>query len=293
MYEKNKWKIDYLNDVVENNGKTSDLTLSNYTRIPIMLYKYIHFQNCSDEKIDSFKNNKLYLSSPVNFNDPYDCEFNTDILEQIQYVVKKFEKSEMQKVASNREERRILQKQTKHIDKEIRQDIENFCKVLESEWEKFRKTIAVCCLSELVDSMLMWCHYADSYKGVCIAYDFKELMQKGMVLPVVYTDELTSLKKYICNIQKQDDMYIAGIHAVTAKALEWEYESEWRIIDTIASGLNGKLVDMSTPKAIYIGNKMHKTLRDEIIRISKNIGISEINDINLNKHKYGLSFKSI
>jgi hypothetical protein len=293
VQQNDEWKVEYLSSIVENKGKIDKNLLSNYPRKPKKLYKYVSLLNDSDKKIESFRENKMYLSSPLLFNDPYDCEFNTDISEQLKNVAQKLVKIEINKNASNRKERRDLQKRKKEVDKLITTEIKKLSNEFDLEWEKFRKTTAVCCLSEKKDYMLMWCNYADSYKGFCLEYDFEELIEKSMVLPVIYKNELTSLKTYINNMKNLNDLYVAGIHAVTVKSVEWRCENEWRIVDTLKNESKGKLIDVPTPKAIYLGNKICENTRKQLIDISKANKISNICDVTLNKEKYGLGFKSI
>ena len=47
------------------------------------------------------------------------------------------------------------------------------------------------CLSENNSSVLMWSHYADNHKGICIEYDFESIKNNKLIyyslFPVNYT----------------------------------------------------------------------------------------------------------
>ena len=79
-------------------------------------------------------------------------------------------------------------------------------------------------LTESADDILMWSHYADSHRGVCLRFSteigfFKDAQQ------VVYQDE-----RPVVNLIR-DTPHVYQRKAVLYKSCHWEYEEEWRIID--------------------------------------------------------------
>lgn len=119
--------------------------------IPSKLFKY---RRCEKRDIENFENDKLWLSFPEDFNDPYDSSFSIAI-------------------ASNELEEDIL-------DLFFR--------------KKLRKSMKICCFSHSIESMLMWTHYSDEHKGFAVEYNLpqKENISRE-VWPVFYKEELYNL----------------------------------------------------------------------------------------------------
>lgn len=47
-------------------------------------------------------------------------------------------------------------------------------KIIEQmKWQK--ESTGICCFSETPTNELMWAHYADEFRGICLAYDFSDL----------------------------------------------------------------------------------------------------------------------
>ena len=95
----------------------------------------------------------------------------------------------------------------------------------------------VCCFSELQTSTLMWSHYADSNKGICIAYDFNQwdadALQRYLLFPVAYSKQPVRLDELLEDKQNKICQYpldTAVLCAALNKALIWQYEREWRMI---------------------------------------------------------------
>ncbi len=295
MEKEADWKECYVNSLVQN-PKTDRSLIMPTDKKPFMLYKYVSLSvNGNAEldkiKIETFKNNQLFLSSPLEFNDPYDCELNIDISEQLLVIAKSMVENEVRKYSVNREAKRHYEKERKKLEKDMEIDLVKLKIELENDWEKLKKEIAVCCLSEYRNSMLMWSHYANSYKGFCIGYDFSEMIElyKENILPVVYTDELTSIQKYL-HIKNK---YIAGIYATVSKSTVWKYENEWRIIGTLCKTQQSKLIGTPKPKELYLGSKIDKDARTNLIEIAKTNNIKDIFDIEFNKKEFKVLFEPI
>jgi hypothetical protein len=82
--------------------------------------------------------------------------------------------------------------------------------------------IGVLCVSTKPDDILMWSHYADSHRGICLEFDrtgkFMAHAQK-----VQYSHERVPINPY-------DDNYEVMMEkALLTKSEHWSYESEWRL----------------------------------------------------------------
>jgi hypothetical protein len=96
---------------------------------------------------------------------------------------------------------------------------------------KKTEPIVVLSLSELRDSLLMWAHYAASHRGFAIGFDSDQPILSGSsphrrVEAVKYTDARPSKPTW-------DEL--SDTELLLTKGLDWAYEKEWRILDSLYS----------------------------------------------------------
>lgn len=96
---------------------------------------------------------------------------------------------------------------------------------------------SACCFSSKNDSTLMWAHYAESNKGICIGYDFNALNENSILrkslFPIAYSNRPLDLSKLFNEKSKSDVLYpydTAALCTALCKAKCWKYEHEWRLI---------------------------------------------------------------
>ena len=92
-------------------------------------------------------------------------------------------------------------------------DIENF----------YYKDIGIRCFSAANDNVLMWSHYADSHKGVCLEFDYDKLLAIGQaeIIKVRYRNRIPD---------DTGDKSIDLKRALSYKAMDWSYEREYRLM---------------------------------------------------------------
>ena len=105
----------------------------------------------------------------------------------------------------------------------------------------FNEIVGISCFSKSSAEILMWAHYADKHKGICVEYDFshiKNLPLNMFILPVIYTDNrpLIPVEK-MCKVKDELedpamvlDLLPHFIEGFITKANEWKYEFEWRLL---------------------------------------------------------------
>lgn len=99
--------------------------------------------------------------------------------------------------------------------------------------------VGVCCFSKRYDSMLMWGHYANGHRGVCIGYDLSLIPYSDgySILDNNTYDVFAKDVKYgqKLNILDYDGGYtFGGVEAcemLSCKPKEWEYEEEVRLFE--------------------------------------------------------------
>lgn len=155
--------------------------------------------------------------------------------------------------------------------------------------EKSRNLISkqcrVTCLSERMDSPLMWSHYANKHYGFCLEYDFTHTMVKRypdlnlakiMLLPVIYSEQRPLLTKAVTNpkflVQYMktktlpNEIIESIVYGMLFKSVDWEYEREWRII-----GLNMEKPFMKLPPArkLFLGANIEDSVKERLIAIAR------------------------
>ena len=85
-------------------------------------------------------------------------------------------------------------------------------------------------MSEIATSNLMWAHYADSHKGLCIGFSF-EVSEIVLInnKPVDYRDQKVHLPSYFITLS-DTDRYPYYEEIVFSKGKEWYYEREHRLL---------------------------------------------------------------
>ena len=124
----------------------------------------------------------------------------------------------------------------------------------------------VCCFSEKMDSTLMWSHYANANKGICIAYDFNKLNRENilqnLIFPVSYSNMPVDISDLLDDEYQKSQTYpieTAVLCAALNKATAWSYENEWRlllVLESMNNKDNTKRVPINIkikPSAIYFG----------------------------------------
>ena len=177
---------------------------------PEKFYKYRSLSEISGIE-RTICHNELYFPTPSEFNDPFDCSppFSHEASdnELLAYLRKSDPQVELD-----------LLRQMQDNPKEQQKFTENFVSVLRNG------AIGVLCLSALKDNILMWSHYADSHKGICIEFNgHNDFFARAQV--VKYHENRPQVNRL-----KQNDGEQVEI-ALLTKSSSWEYEHEWRIIE--------------------------------------------------------------
>jgi hypothetical protein len=258
---------------------------------PQTIYKY------RDWKDEFHKNvllkNQLYLSSPKQFNDPFDCRIPIDYTS-----LDTFEKKEGYAKGY------IERHQTFFIQNNIDPNEEYNIKLKELEnikvyQKKYEEEIlfpsqdlhyGVLSMSTMWDSKLLWAHYADSYKGVCYGFNEEKMRNSdlfGKGGPVIYYED----DKFPFIDPNDEDFMKKGFIETHSKSIDWKYEDEYRLFklffpNTPSNDDQIKEVPNDFFTDITLGIMTSKEDRNEIIELAKSKNIKVYQSI-----KVPLSFK--
>jgi hypothetical protein len=176
---------------------------------PNVIYK---FAKINEFLFQLLTNNELWFSNPQDFNDPYDCNLGFTTRTYTEEEIRKFWNEVDGDVSKETREQRIRQWLS---DQSL---IEKF--FFKPTRDLIQKK-ALTCFTTRNDSILMWSHYADSHRGICIGYS-SELMVKTF-----YQHEWVTYAKEIPPV----NIMIPSEFASTIMCIKsdcWEYEDEIR-----------------------------------------------------------------
>lgn len=186
-----------------------------------MMYRYRHFAPpYGRESIErAIRDNELYYSCPTAFNDPFDCNpvtyFGDSTRERLEFAERANKRINKPR---NGLERRRFAAQAVQVSQEMmeRETRRMFAAGLSGS--------SVACFSETPDHPLMWGHYANSHRGVCLIYrQFNDGPQQWVAQPVTYSADRPRI-----NLVKMRHTQVTML-AICHKAEDWAYEQERRI----------------------------------------------------------------
>lgn len=193
---------------------------------PSKLYKYRSCSSADDLKyvMKTIADNEIFLASSWSFNDIFDCRpvirgECTDA-EFITRYVKLAQKKGINKSLGHL----IMDAKVACGDPTRDPRHESVSIAMQNELSRRISLAGIYCATEKNDNLLMWSHYADNHKGVCLEFDgessvFREAMK------VIYEKE-----RPVINTLRSSDLHITMSKALITKSIDWEYEGEWRII---------------------------------------------------------------
>ena len=221
------------------------LGLKNYRNVR-QLYKY---SSVNEYTINALEEGYLWFSKPLDFNDPYDCLININYSAELEnkHDWLKYIDNEKQ---SNKSDKVKIFGDSKYI-KKYSIDISNIVRSRDNAkllnlynhmkhaktFQTFNETTGVCCFTTDPKNILMWSHYGNNHKGICLKFRttknscFYEsqypIQYLGAPIKFKYkkNDFINELKAFFLSIYSKSNM--------------WSYESEWRNVKTTHNGRVG------------------------------------------------------
>lgn len=200
-----------------------------------LFYKYRSLKERKDQDytIINLANNQLYFDYPINFNDPFDsrvyCSFEG--------TKEEFNEKTGINIADLNKEMYKEQNGIIKIDYGklfITDGIKNLHG--DVPYVIYPK---ICCFSEVYDDILMWSHYADYHKGICLCFKSVKVNNEYWLPISTPTNQFAHILfqrvVYHKNVPDSinlldEDMKIKMHEFLLDKLLIWNYEQEFRII---------------------------------------------------------------
>lgn len=189
--------------------------------------RLFHYQRFNAEYlIPLLARGVLRFSNPSTFNDPWDCRprfgkqalMNREVYERhVHYMAQIARKLDPNIPAAELARRsEILRRDPALMERLID---ENTVKIAEAIRQHYR----IYCLSRKADSPLMWSHYAESHRGVCLEFDADNDFFGG-ALAINYQ---TSYPEVDMTSDEEPALVVA---ALLTKSSIWSYEEEFRLV---------------------------------------------------------------
>jgi hypothetical protein len=161
---------------------------------------------------------------------------------------------------------------------------------LQEAWDHKKKHVVnglgVVCYSEVNSNILMWSHYADSHKGICLEYDSTERPIKKWknykYYPVNY-DHNRCIDILDCGFEN------SFFKLITTKSPDWEYEKEYRLITIRGTGYQKS--QMGSLKGVILGSRIKENKNELLNKLFLSFLENESKRKNLKKLNYYTSEK--
>ncbi|MFP5300228.1 DUF2971 domain-containing protein [Cobetia sp. SIMBA_158] len=261
--------------------------------LPNKLYRYRSLEKKLREK-QNLENDNLYLSSPENFNDPYDCACKISNHLIIYYYCTNnylniFSRWKKPVFSKHKLDYRLLISNCSHYTRSYLKKYEDehhetpdYSNIIKN----IRDDILISCFSECYTSTLMWSHYANEHKGICIEYnldnlkgDIYSIFNKRMY-PVLYSNIMADATQLaIDSIFQQTTQNVLNhifIKPAVNKSIDWAYEKEWRIV---APRIDNRVITTPTPSRIILGSRISSEDEKWVREVGLNKGIPVVKAI--------------
>lgn len=205
-----------------------------------VVYKYTTWSKYSERML---ANNQIYFASPGKFNDPFDCA-----------IVPSFRRVTRSQKIRNHASHLMRQNPTlaesaamavaRRNPASGRRWVEMQKRVLEYQKFAMNQRFGVFSLTTKKDNLLMWSHYADSHKGLCVGFRLKSLfalMEQSIYSRRSYLsfEKVNYVEKYpVWNFMTDDSASLLD-SVLKTKSVCWQYENEYRMIQGMMGG-NGQ-----------------------------------------------------
>ena len=180
------------------------------------LYKYRSMASVGLE--EHFCQGKIYLNDATRFNDPFECRpaltFHQSPLKRKMLL------REMTKHRFPNADKRTMKKLMKGKGYLLTDPV-----ALARAYGGFVSTVGIYCLSEKNDDLLMWSHYSDSHRGLCLQFDASaDRTIFWEAFKVIYQEDYPVVN--IMDMGKGEEFR----KALLTKSAHWTYEQERRVL---------------------------------------------------------------
>ena len=228
------------------------------------LYKYTKI---CETTLENLFNNQLYFCSPENFNDPYEFIFQLSVedscYEEFLDLIYEGGQKQFSYIGMNKE--KILEYTRKYY------------------FGSLRGKLGVHCLTKNANNDLMWAHYGDRHRVICIEYD--QLSNPfSKFQPVDYID---MVHRVVVNNVKHFEMSVESEFgkALRRKSRWWSNEKEYRYVLPVDTKLK---YSNECIKSITFGFFSKTEDREKVIQATSHLN-TQYYEVTRSIKEYGIS----
>jgi len=241
------------------------------------LYKYksIHLdkENSVNQVRDILVKSRLWLSSPDDFNDPYDMSANIVVSTDARERSKRFNTLlKEQGVPFAKRKLELI---------ELTKNPKDFQKIIDVSYKKNIKAVGVFCFAGNAKDILMWSHYADNHKGICIQFEVaRDFSMLSQAVSITYSPDYPKVNwpgNYLDSLAE----------AILRKYKGWEYEDEHRIVRPKEAYTHLK-IDPQAVVGVIMGCRVsseHRKVIEEILEERRETGGPPVRLFTAREHK--------
>jgi hypothetical protein len=263
-----------------------------------MIYKYKRLYNDKTKKLDKHTlnmliNGELHFTRPNEFNDPYDSIMQLDMEYLKQDIITYCQRNGINKI-------------DKYLKLFLNKDVTTN-EFPEKTIKNFVEKFSVFCATKTHNNILMWSHYGDHHKGVCIGIKTYENNNRTSILvkdnqfnsinnPDKYTFYPFNPVIYSENRAKKFNIFVKNDtppEFLFTKHIDWSYEQEVRaVLDT------ENVISKKTKQNIYLeddqiaevifGSKVPEYIKTKTIKKLKDKKNITFNEMILSNDSYKL-----
>lgn len=264
--------------------------------------------------LDGLKNDQVYFSSFDELNDPYEglmhyCKRGITHTQRMAALTQKLNQDHQNVREARKEADKLLRKLGKerfnqHIDAISKLEFEDFL-----EYHKSHRFVLSLSKAYSPDqfpdplvSMMMWGHYGNGMKGLCVEYNFEALRQSINALneinlttrKVVYSKSALPVVRATTLL---DDLAMSThqtsneiLNAFCTKQVSWIYENEVRLISP-KHKLND--IDETSVTRVFVAAKDQQLMENVVDILKLKTHKPKLFEVVTQPKTYGVGFKEI
>jgi hypothetical protein len=265
--------------------------------------KYLcKFTTLNKNIITSLYENTLWHSRVDKLNDPFEFyfSFNKNLPKSRQELCKLMHDSNywVKDKLVNKERDAAIELLSTSRESDLRDGIVQKLTEHENALKNRMQKICVCSLSKSFDEPLMWSHYSEGMRGICLLFDSQCLQESGLVFErVLYNKVPPKVDFFDEYIKYKNQNKIELGNFFLTKHTGWEYEKEYR---SVCFNPNESSPEIGTPKTIPKGSLKGIILGSRVSNVDKSILLTLSKELNFklfiayaNNEKYKVDIKEI
>ena len=313
------WIDSYFESLARVNTETgqSEAMALKRSKFPEALYRYRSLERLA-YRLEELRDGYVFLSNPTDFNDPYDSALSISIEHLEKQILEKFalgygyDPNTKYKFFESLGEK---EKEEWRAQQEFEQQtLESLIGGVLSLFfgpgtspddqdllSRFRNLVRVSCFAKNPNSVVMWSHYANQHKGICIEFSDSSMLSSPKFLellhPVQYTAKLLDLFQLFYPSTTSEPSPLSPdfwpILAACQKSEVWGYEEEWRLVSLDPGSRKTPKFSLDSygikPSRIILGARIDQADQAAIEELAQKISVPVIK-AHLAKDRFKIEF---